>query len=136
MIRSDVIRKLTAYLGTAYSGPVLIVAQEDDGELSPPYAIVRVGTAESIGEGQVDIWQMNVLVAVFHDADTTSAETAEAQAEAVFAELADPDEVEAGIAPLVMSWWGDPSTMEASIAETRWQHVASYTLVVAPPAPD
>lgn len=132
-MRSDAIRAVVDYLAANYSGPVSISSAEDDGDLSPPYAVVRVGTAENIGGGQANIWDMTIMVGVFHDSDATASAAAEAQAQAVFDELADPDAFATGVADaLVVSWW-DPVTTEAAIEETRWQHVAGFRLIASPP---
>jgi hypothetical protein len=134
MLRSSSIRALQAHLRAAYTGPVTILGQEDDGDLDPPYSVVRVGSAEDIGHGQDDVWDLNILVAVFNDAEECSAETAEARAAEVFSHLADPPTVAAALAPgIVVSWW-QPIAQEAAIVEKRWQHVAAYRLVAAPAA--
>lgn len=136
MIRSDCIRAIADYLGANYNGPVAIHTQEDDAEISPPYAVVRIGASENLGHDQVDIWEFNVLVGVFHDADATAIETAEAQAGAVFDALADPAALLAGIASDVVGSAWQPVAREASQNETNWQHVAAWTLIAAPREPE
>lgn len=135
MLRSTSIRALQGFLQAHYAGPVAILCQEDDGAVHPPYAVVRVGSAEDIGMGQADIWDLNVLVAVFHDAEQTTIETAESAAAAVFAALADPDEIIAYLAAqgVVVSAWL-PLTSEAGLVETRWNHIGGFRLIAAPAA--
>ena len=133
MTRSNVIRRLQSYLNTAYNGPITILAEEDDGDLTPPCAVVRVGQAEDLGANQAVVWEMNVMVAVFHDADDDPIETAEAQAEALFAELRDIDEVVQYLATggFLVSVWR-PLMMEAGREETKWMHVQGFQLIIAP----
>jgi len=134
MTRSLVLSAISDFLAATYTGPVTIHTETADEILRPPYAVVRVGSAEAIAPGQVEIWDMNVLVAVFHDADATTAETAETQAAEVFAALADPDHLIASTSQkLVWSAW-ERNGSEASIAENRWQHVAAFRAIVAPAA--
>lgn len=134
MLRSDCLHAIQGYLQANYSGPVIILRQEDDAELEPPYAIVRIGSAEDIGMGQVDIWDFNVIVAVFHDADASTIEAAEAAAAEVFASLQDPAAIITYLAAqnIVASAWV-ALTSEAGRDETRWQHFAGFRLIASPP---
>jgi hypothetical protein len=135
MLRSKAIRALQDFLQANDNCPVAILCQEDDETVAPPYAVVRIGSAEDIGMGQVDIWDFNVLVAVFHDAEETTIETAEAAAAAVFAVMADPAAVIAYLATkgIVASAWVH-LTSEAGITETRWNHIGAFRLIAAPAA--
>lgn len=132
MIRTDVIRSIQTYLGAAYVGPITILAQEDDGDLTPPCAIVRVNSVQDMGANQAELWMMEVVVAVFHDADDTAIETAESQAEALFLELADCDAVTAQLVTdgkLVSVW--RPTGIEAGREETKWVHHEIFELIVS-----
>lgn len=132
MTRSTVITAVRDYLDAAYTGPVTILKETASGEMVPPYAIVRVGSGEQLYPGTAEIWDLNILVGVFHDADTTAAADAETAAAAVFAALDDPDPLyTASAATLVWSAFERTGT-EASIVENRWQHVAVFRGVVAP----
>lgn len=132
MTRSTVIAAVTAYLAEAYSGPVAIHPEGDTEALAPPYLVVRVGSAEQLYPGQAEIWDMNILIGVFHDSDTTNAADAEAQAGEVFALFDDPDPLFAHSAE-TLAWSAlDRATTEAAIVETRWQHVAGFRAIVAP----
>jgi hypothetical protein len=133
MIRTNVIRRIQSYLNLSYDGPITILAEEDDGDLTPPCAIVRIGQSEEFGANQAIVWDFNVMVACFHDADDTTIETAESQSEALFAELL---EIETIIAYLeqggfLVSVWR-PLTIEAGREETKWMHVQSFQLIIAP----
>lgn len=133
MTRSNAIRAIQARLKAAYSGPIQILTEEDDETRNPPYAVVRIGSAEDLGMGQNIVWEFNVVVAVAHDADATTIETAEAQAATLFAVLDDPDNLTSHMttAGVVMSAW-QILTTEAGRDETRWQHFAGWRLVAAP----
>ena len=134
MLRSKVIRALQDYLQARYSGPVTILRQEGDDQISPPYAVVRSGTSQNIGGNQFDILEINLLVGVFHDADTTTPETAESQAHEIFDLLADPAEITAALAPqIIVSAW-EFEIIEAERSETRWQHVAAFRIIASPAA--
>jgi hypothetical protein len=132
MLRSTVQRKLQAYLSETYQGEIAILSGEDDGEPQPPYALVRIGSAENIGEYQMEIWEFSVLVGVFHDADATSSEEAEEAAAEIFELLQDAEIVAAAMEPEVVTSWWEPVTVETSINNTNWQHVAGFRLVAAP----
>jgi len=95
MIRSNIIRRLQSYLQTQYDGNITILTEEDDGDLTPPCAVVRIGSAEDMGANQAYVWDFNVIVAVFHDADDVTIETAETDASELFDELADYNDVTA-----------------------------------------
>lgn len=132
MTRSLVIAAIRDFIAATYEGPVAILAETSDTVFSPPYAIVRIGSGDQMYPGQAEIWDLNILVGVFHDSDTTTAEDAETAAAAVFASLDDPDPLyTATSATLAWSAFERHGT-EASIAETRWQHVAVYRGIVAP----
>lgn len=132
MIRATVIKRISDFLAATYRGPVTILTETSTAEMLPPYAVVRVGSAEELFPGQAEIWDMNILVGVFHDADSTTAATAEAQAAAVFAALGDgADMMVFSDDELAYSAW-ERNASEASINETNWQHVAGFRAIVAP----
>jgi len=133
MIRSDIIRRLQSYLQTQYNGNITILAEEDDGDLTPPCAIVRIGSSEDMGMNQAYVWDMNVIVAVFHDADYTTIETAEEDAAELFDELADFDSVKAYLnsGDFIASAWL-PQLIEAGREDTKWTHFQTYRLIAAP----
>ena len=133
MIRSDIIRRIQSYLNTAYNGPITILAEEDEGDLTPPCAVVRISSSEDLGANQAIVWDMNVIVGVFHDADDDTIETAEQQAEDLFAYLNDTTVTSAYLnsGGFQTSVWR-PITIEASREETKWQHFQTYHLIIAP----
>jgi hypothetical protein len=134
MTRATVISAVRDYLISAYSGPVTILPETSGEELVPPYALIRVGSGENLYPGVAEVWDMNLLIGVFHDADTTTAETAEAQAGDLFALLDDPAPLfAASAASLAWSAFERLQT-DASIQETRWQHIAGFRTIVAPAA--
>lgn len=133
MTRSNIIRRLQSYLNTAYNGPITILAEEDEGDLTPPCAVIRIGQTEDMGANQAIVYDMQVMVAVFHDADDDSISTAESQASALFDELSDIEAVTNYLAAggFLVSVWR-PLMMEAGREETRWMHVHGYQLIAAP----
>ena len=133
MTRSTVIRRLQSYLNTSYNGPITILAEEDDGDITPPCAVVRIGQSEDLGANQAIVWDFNVMVAVFHDADDTTITTAESQSEALFSELLQIDDVVNYLAQggFLVSVWR-PLTIEAGREETKWMHVQGFHLIIAP----
>lgn len=136
MIRDAVIAAVREYLAAAYSGPVALHPEISTEAMEPPYAVIRIGSDEEMFPGDTEIWDMNILIGVFHDADVTTAENAEAQARAVFEMLADPAGLfESSDATLVWSALERVGT-EASVIENRWQHVAGWRGIVAPVAED
>lgn len=136
MTRATVIAAVRNYLAAAYRGPVTIKPEASAETLAPPYAVIRVGSGEQLYPGQAEIWDMNILVGVLHDADVTTAEDAEAQAAEVFAMLDDPAGlIASSAATLVWSAFERIGT-DASLAETRWQHIAAFRGIVAPVAED
>jgi hypothetical protein len=132
MIRSTLTKRISDYLASVYDGPVAILTETDDGETQPPYAVIRCGSAESLYPGQAEVWDINILVGVFHDADLTTAPNAEAGAAAVFLCLEDAESLQAFCSDvLAFSAW-ERMTTEMSIAETNWQHVAGFRAIVSP----
>lgn len=133
MIRSDIIRRLQSYLQTQYDGDIVILAEEDDGDLTPPCAVVRIGSSENLGGNQAIVWQFNVIVAVFHDADDTTIEDAETDAAELFDELADVESVMAFLdaGGFITSAWL-PMMIEAGREGTKWTHFQTYQLIAAP----
>lgn len=135
MIRSDVIRRLQSYLNVAYNGPITILTEEDDGDITPPCAVIRIGQSEEFGANQAIVWDFNVMVACFHDADDDAIETAESQSETLFAELMEIEAVTDYLSQggFLVSVWR-PLTIEAGREETKWMHVQGFQLIIAPPA--
>jgi hypothetical protein len=132
MFRVALLNALQAYLSAVCPAGVKVLKQEDDETIEGPYCLVRVGSMEDAGNGQAEIWDANILVAVSQDADSTTIETAEATAAEVFAVLADPEEIKNGLYPeIVVSWW-QPLDQEAAMAGTRWQHIAGFRLIASP----
>ncbi len=136
MIRATVITALRSYLAANYAGAVTILKETSVADMAPPYAVIRIGSGEQLYPGVAEIWDLNILIGVFHDADATTAADAEAGAAAVFATLDDPDPLyTASAATLAWSNFERTGT-EASIVETRWQHVAVFSAIVAPALDD
>jgi len=133
MIRSDLIRRIQSYLQTQYAGDIVILGEEDDGDITPPCAVVRIGTSEDMGLNQAIVWDFNVIIAVFHDSDDTTIETAETDAAELFDELADFDAVKTYLdaGGFLTSAW-HPQTIEAGREETKWTHFQTYRLIAAP----
>lgn len=133
MIRSNIIRRLQSYLQTQYNGNITILTEEDDGDLTPPCAVVRIGSAEDMGANQAYVWDFNVIVAVFHDADDVTIETAETDASELFDELADYNDVTAYLnsGGFQASVW-HPQMIEAGREETKWTHFQTYRLIAGP----
>jgi hypothetical protein len=133
MIRSNIIRRLQSYLQTQYDGNITILTEEDDGDLTPPCAVVRIGSAEDMGANQAYVWDFNVIVAVFHDADDVTIETAETDASELFDELADYNDVTAYLnsGGFQASVW-HPQMIEAGREETKWTHFQTYRLIAGP----
>lgn len=133
MIRSRVAKAITQHLIERYDGPIQL-SQEDSGDmLTPPCAVVRIGSSEDMGMGQYEVYDMTVLVGVFHDYAETSAADASDAAEQIRSLLVDPEEMAAtlGQHEFIMSSW-QPTGMETNIDETGWQHVAVFRLIVSP----
>ena len=133
MIRSDIIKRLQSYLQTQYDGEITILAEEDDGDLTPPCAVVRISSSEDMGANQAYVWDFSVIVAVFHDADDVTIETAEEDAAELFDVLADYDEVTAylNLGGFQASVW-HPQMIEAGREETKWTHFQTYRLIAGP----
>ena len=133
MIRTDIIRRLQSYLQTQYNGNITILTEEDDGDLTPPCAVVRISSAEDMGANQAYVWDFNVIVAVFHDADDVTIETAENDAAELFDELADYEDVTAYLnsGSFQASVW-HPQLIEAGREETKWTHFQTYRLIAGP----
>lgn len=133
MIRTDIIRRLQSYLQTHYDGNITILTEEDDGDLTPPCAVVRISSAEDMGANQAYVWDFNVIVAVFHDADDVTIETAETDAAELFDELADYEDVTAYLnsGAFQASVW-HPQLIEAGREETKWTHFQTYKLIAGP----
>lgn len=133
MIRTNIIRRLQSYLQTHYDGDITILTEEDDGDLTPPCAVVRISTAEDMGANQAYVWDFSVIVAVFHDADDVTIETAETDAAELFDELADYNDVTDYLnsGGFQASVW-HPQMIEAGREETKWTHFQTYRLIAGP----
>jgi hypothetical protein len=133
MTRSAVIRALSDYLVLKQS-PVPVLREVDEEDAGAfPYAMVRAGTAEGMGGDQAVLWEINALVGVFHDAEVTTTEAAEEQAEAVFALLADAADFASFAAgsSVVISGMHYITT-EAVLEGMTWRHIAGFTIIAAP----
>lgn len=136
MLRTRLIRALQAYLRNTYVGPVAIHAEQDDAEVEPPFAIVRATSAEDMGAGQAELWDINIVVAVMHDADATTIETAETQAAELLATLREPAPVIEALAEAnIVASCFESLTIEAGNDGMHWQNFAGFR-VVASPAPE
>lgn len=132
MIRTKTTEAIRSYLQATYAGPVRIMAETGIEVLAPPYAVVRCGSGEAMFPGDAEIWDLNILVAVFQDADTRTAPDAELAAAEVFAALDDPTPLISAVASeIAVSAWERTGT-EMSITETNWQHVAGWRCIAAP----
>jgi hypothetical protein len=133
MLRSNLIRAIVAHLAANYTGPIHILPAENDLAIIPPCCVVRIGSSEDIGHGQYEMWDLNVMIAVFHDADDTTIAVAEGQASAVFRALDDPEMVIQTLTNLgvVASCWV-PITTEASAGDNGWQHIGAYRCIASP----
>ena len=134
MLRSAAITALHAFLAATYTGPIAIHREESIDPIALPYAVLRIGSSDNIGAGQAEIWDFSILLGVFHDADATAPASAETAAAAVFAALADPAAITAALAPAILVSWWERLTIEASLTQTGWQHIAGYRLIAAPAA--
>lgn len=134
MTRATVIAAVREYLTAAYRGPVAILPATSAEAMTPPYAVIRIGSGEQLYPGQAEIWDMSILIGVFHDADATTADFAEAQAGEVFAMFDDPSGLFSSSAE-TLAWSAlERVGTDASIVENRWQHVAAFRGIVAPAA--
>lgn len=132
MTRATVIAAVRAYLAAEYEGPVAIHPETSTENMEPPYAVIRIGSGEQLYPGQAEIWDMNILIGVFHDSDVTTAELAESQAGEVFAMFDDPSGLYTSSAATLAWSVLERAATEASIVENRWQHVAVFRGIVAP----
>jgi hypothetical protein len=135
MIRSRIAKAITAHIAANYEGPIQITQEDTSEALVPPCAVVRIGSSEDMGMGQMEIYDVTVLVGIFHDYQLTSADAAATGAEAICTTLDDPDTVAATLLEndLIVSSW-QPTGMQTEIGENGWQHVASFHLIVSPAA--
>ena len=132
MTRATVIRAIRDFLASHYTGPVAIHPETSVEAMAPPYAVIRIGSADQLYPGQAEIWDMNILIGVFHDADSTTAANAESQAGSLFAMFDDPSGLFAS-SVVSLAWSAlERFGTEASIIETRWQHVAAFRAIVSP----
>lgn len=134
MTRATVIAAVRDFLTSAYHGPVAVHPESSTEAMQPPYAVIRIGSGDEMYPGQAQVWDMNILIGVFHDADVTTSEEAEAQAGEVFAMFDDPDPLFAASAE-TLAWSAlERVATDASIQETRWQHIAGFRAIVSPAA--
>jgi hypothetical protein len=133
MTRSTVIRALADFLA-ANNSPIPVLREVDNEDAGAfPYVLVRAGTAEDMGGEQAILWEITAMVGAFHDAEATTDEVAEAQAEQVFALLDDPDAFASFAAPLklAISSLNHIST-EAQLDGMTWRHIAAFQIIAAP----
>jgi len=144
-IRSKLVAAVVDYLAADVSVPVAIHPETGVADLSPPYAVVRISTAEPLAPGE-PVWSLMLLVAVSQNADETAAADAETAAEATFAPLdfsprAGEENEDAelrfdsfalfcearGLA--ISAFYPEDSSM--SISGENWQHVAGFQVIAA-----
>lgn len=132
MIRATVIAAITAYIADTYTGPVAIHPETCVEAMDPPYAVFRVGSGDQLFPGDAEVWELNVLIGVFHDADATTAEDAESNAAELFDVIGDPSGLFSA-SSATLAWSAlERVTTDASIVEQRWQHIAGFRAIVAP----
>jgi hypothetical protein len=144
-LRSKLIAAVADFLAADTSVPVPIHRETGDAVLDPPYAIVRISTAEPIAHGE-PVWSLNLLVAVNHHADLTPAEDAESAAEDTFAPLDfapredETDEAAAARHAAFLDFMESKgvaiSAFEAidsslTVADGRWVHVMGFQAIAA-----
>lgn len=144
-IRSALISAVVDYLAADTTVPVTVAPETGDADLAPPYAVVRISTAEALSQGE-PLWQAMLLVAVTQDAAETSPVDAQAAAEATFAPVdftpragetnADAAErfdaftafCEArGLS--ISAFYAEDSQM--AIAGESWQHITGFQVIAA-----
>jgi uncharacterized protein (UPF0264 family) len=131
--RSKIIAVLTAWLQQDRSTSITVSHETDSVALLPPYAVVRMSSAEPLSPPG-PIWDATALIAVAHDADATPAAVAEQDANALFEQL-DPERLEEFIEfaeeqGLIVSAMF-PTESSLAIEETRWVHVLSVRVIAA-----
>lgn len=132
MPRALLARAIEDHLAAEYTGPVTIRRSEDDREIVLPYAVVRVGTGERLGDdGTREWWMLPVYVAVFHDSGDLDVTTAEDSAAEVFAPLRALREngISVSEGQLITQPF-EEITVEASLVEEKWQHIAAFEIEV------
>lgn len=142
-LRSKLIAAVADFLAADTSVPVPVHRETGDADLDPPYAIVRISTAEPIAQGE-PVWNCTMLVAVNHPADLTPAEDAEAAAELTFAPLdfaPQADETDADAAARYATFLDFMegkgvaiSAFEAidsslTVADGKWVHVMGFQAI-------
>ena len=132
-VRKKLIVELKEYLVKVYDGPISLVKQQDSAELELPYAVIRVGSSEDMGGGQVFMWDMNVFLAVFHDAEGLDVEEMEKELNDLVEYLLDVDVLKEELEPLVISAF-EYQTQEASIVDGVFQNVFGFRVIVSPPS--
>jgi len=136
-IRPAIIEAVAAWLANGYTGPVSIRSEVAGELLAPPYGVVRIGTAAPLAPGE-PVWEVTVLIAVFHDYDFSTAADAEAQSGVLFAKMDEKDAdggdqyaafVEfcegRGLAVSMMQ----PVESNFSTTEDRWQNVLGVQMI-------
>ncbi len=131
-LRTKIINAITDFLRENYEGEIAIHDEISTEELTPPCCVVRISSAEDMGNGQFQMLDCNVLIGVFHDHAMTGATTAEENSAELFATFADPDEVIShtltkGVAASCFHYMQS----EMSISDQGWQNVAAYRCIAS-----
>lgn len=133
MLRSRIAEAIASHISARYEGPIFVVQEDTETALTPPCAVVRIGSSEDLGMDQMEVYDVTVLVGIFHDYQLTTANAAADGAAAITATLDDADEIAATLAQhgLISSSW-QPTGMQNEIGDNGWQHVALFRLIVSP----
>lgn len=132
-LRTRVIESVATYLEA--QGCAMPVHREvDTSTVTPPYALVRVGSSTPLAPGQCDIEEFLVYVAAIQDADVTTADAAEEAAGALFA-LMDTDYIAHAASHGVLVSTIEGLTTEVTIASGLWQHFAHIRILAGNTAP-
>ncbi len=135
-IRSTLVKAAADWL-ESLDPPVSVRRDASDEVIEPPYALFRVGGAENMYPGQAEVWDITLLCAVAHDADATTVETAQAEAEAVYDMISDCEEFKTFSAGLMLLSAWEITTTELTVQDGRWQHIAGFRAICAPlPEPE
>jgi len=133
-LRASLVEAIAAWLEQGYPGPVTVSHETDTTELLPPYAVVRISSAEPLAPMEL-IWDLTALIAVSHDADATPATTAEERANELFAKMEGEDNLadfiafceEKGLAISTMF----PLESNLTVADGHWVHILGVRLIAA-----
>ncbi|MCW1921323.1 hypothetical protein OKA05_02090 [Luteolibacter arcticus] len=144
-IRSKLIAAVADFLTADISVPVTIHRETGDLDLEPPYAVVRISTAEPLAPGE-PVWILNLLVSVNQNADLIAAEDAEAAAEMTFAPVdftTRADETNAAAAARLAAFATfcetkgvaisafEPIDSSLTVSEGNWVHVMGFQAIAA-----